>query len=546
MKKLNLSIISILITFNLTAEYYYQIPMVVLDRDQNVIVSNDTNGGSGTPFDPTTSVNDNDPSDINTWASFLQNNVQPYNGNGAGHYDPTHPPAPIFVTGVSSLSSSSIGTSSLSYSEGGEEEGGCEEEEFCPSPAMTISEIENYMYTTGFVYKQYGNSDPMPTITGLNQVIHEFEIQNSSISAITGVENITHITDGILFFQNNNLVDYSGLSNLQETGAVTIMYSPVVDISFLSNLVKGNMDIWGTPITNIQNLNSNLDCERFTMTGSSINSIDYPNLETIFQNGCTDIMLHYNNLTNVNSLSGITELENLRLNGNQITDLSGLSDVVRINNSLTLHENPNLSDLTPLSNLTYIGGELSLEHTNITNLNGLQNLSTAGYISLYEQDTIQSLEGLNNLTHADNIHIVRPANLTNIDALQNLTSVEKRLTLENVNVPNFQGLSGLETVGWRLAISSPTATSLDGLENLRHVGLEGIQVYFDSLRDISALNNLESMDGRLYINYAYNMSGGKLRSDHFICQDIANKVYFGYNVTPSASTVNTVRNRICE
>ena len=544
MKNISIIIASILISISVNAEHYFKIPLKKLDKDQNIIVTSLT---GLSPVDPVTSVNDNDPADINTWALFLQNNVEPYNGFGSGHYDPNHPTAPITS---SSVSMSTLSTKNISIKQEGGEEGGEGEGEgegeFCASSQMTIEEIENYMQTTGFVYIQSGYSEPMPTVTGLNNVIHQFEIQNSNITALTGIENITHITDGILFFQNDNLTNYSALSNLQETRQVSLMFNPSIDISFLSNMTKGDLDVYGTQITNIQSLNPNLECERFTLSGAELNSIDYPNLANIFQNGCTNIRIDINNLTNVNSFSGITEFDDLILDRNDLTDISGLSDLVRVNNTLDLSSNPNLVDLTPLSNLTYVEGGLYLSNTGITTFTGLENLTTIGQIlHLYEHESLVNLNGLESLTEIGGLFLIRPTSLNNIDGLQNLTTVNQSFSMEDVNVPDFSALSNLETVGGNFDISSPTATNLTGLENLRTVGGR-LGVWMPNLRDISALNNLESLDGRLYINYGYNMSIGKLRSDHFICQNIEDKVYFGYNVTPSQSTVNTVRSRLCE
>ena len=534
-----ISIISILFIFNLQANYFYKID---IKSQSSININNIINENINEVFDPLESENTNTEEDINIWAQYLQNNVRPYNGNGS-HYDPTHPTIPE-EEGYSSFSSNSsfYQEEPIEGGEEGFEEGECIE--YCSSDIFSIEEIKSYMLTTGLVFEQVGNSEPMPQVTGLNNVIHRFEMQNSNITELSGIENITHVMDRVLFF-NNNISDYSAFSNLKETERFEVVFSGgSFDFATLQNLEKGDVIFWDVPLYNLNLLNENLICKELNFVGANLSSINYSNLANIFSNGCTNINLDLNNITEVDVLSGITHFQRLDLGRNNLQNISGLSSIERVEESLNLDNNPSLSDLSPLSNLTYIGRDLTLEDTSITTLEGLNNLTSVGYLSLYEHDYLENLNGLENLITAGTIYLIRPPNLNNIDGLRNLTTIENRLALENIKVNDFSALSNLETVKWSMYISSPYATSLNGLENLRSVGSSLEVSGMPNLIDISALNNLESLGGKFHVDFR-NMSGGKLNANHFICQDIANKVYFGYNVTPTPYQVSYVKSRIC-
>lgn len=66
----------------------------------------------------------------------------------------------------------------------------------------------------------------------------------------------------------------------------------------------------------------------------------------------------------------------------QLTSLSGLENLTTIGGSLWIESNSNLTDLTGLEGLTSIGGELQIGGSSLTNLNGLNNLESVQGIML--------------------------------------------------------------------------------------------------------------------------------------------------------------------
>ncbi len=156
----------------------------------------------------------------------------------------------------------------------------------------------------------------------------------------------------------------------------------------------------------------------------------------------------------------------VKIYGNDITNLYGLNNLVIIGGSLQIGNNNNMTGANPiltslegLSNLSAINGDLEILGNDIlVNLTGLENLTTIGGSlviggwwntwTCYNQ-SLQSLDGLDNLTSiSDGIQIIGGGilgdSLEDISALSNLTSINGDLYLRYV--PSLQGLEGLENI----------------------------------------------------------------------------------------------------
>src|SRR5690606_41882131 len=69
-------------------------------------------------------------------------------------------------------------------------------------------------------------------------------------------------------------------------------------------------------------------------------------------------------------------LGDLTIEGNDITNLDGLSNVTEITGGLTLWNNPQLTDINGLSSLTHVGGALDIRYNaSLAHLNALSGLT---------------------------------------------------------------------------------------------------------------------------------------------------------------------------
>jgi len=126
--------------------------------------------------------------------------------------------------------------------------------------------------------------------------------------------------------------------------------------------------------------------------------------------GCTEILggvtIDGNDISNLNGLSEITHIGgNLWLNyfggGNNtsLNNLIGLEGLTSIGDNLLIEYNQNLTSLAGLDNLTSIGSNLEISGNNsLTNITALGNLTSIGWcLKIQENSILSSLEGLQNI-----------------------------------------------------------------------------------------------------------------------------------------------------
>ena len=134
------------------------------------------------------------------------------------------------------------------------------------------------------------------------------------------------------------------------------------------------------------------------------------------------------------------EMENTKLRTQaEVNEFAGTS----IKGDLTI-EGSDISDLSPLSALTFVGGDLVIWHNSaLTNLEGLRNItSVGGELWIEGNPSLTNLDGLSNLTSVGENLVIRhnPA-LVNLDGLSNITSVSGYLCIDrNPSPTNFNGL----------------------------------------------------------------------------------------------------------
>ncbi len=163
-------------------------------------------------------------------------------------------------------------------------------------------------------------------------------------------------------------------------------------------------------------------------------------------------------------MAGLTNLEELYLENNQLGTLGGLSSLTSLT-TLNLHVN-NVSELTPLAGLTSIEN-LNLRDNHITNIEPLSGLTTLTelYIGGNEIGTITALSLLTNLQSLD----------LSGTGISDLTPLAGMIGLETLHAC----CNGLDDL-------SP----LSGLINLQYLGLD-----WNEITDISPLSPLSNLTG---------------------------------------------------
>ncbi len=206
-----------------------------------------------------------------------------------------------------------------------------------------------------------------------------------------------------------------------------------------------------------------------------------------------------------------TEIEgDVKITGDDITNLYGLSYLTAIGGRLWFHRNPVLSSLSGLENLDTIRGNLRFgDHpsllggnpalSNMTGLNGLKHIAN---LIIYNNDGLVSLSGLEGLSSSGYIKICYNNSLISLTGLNNVDSIENLFIFSNDALINLAGLDNLVSILGSISImGNDNLISLTGLENLRYiaedVAIGGPNAYDGNyaILNLNGLNNLDSIGG---------------------------------------------------
>jgi len=217
-------------------------------------------------------------------------------------------------------------------------------------------------------------------------------IAGADITNVDALAGLIEITEG-LFIRNTatSLVSLDGLSDLEIIGTA---------FEYIGSMGTGDAVTVTVPLTTLNGLSSLRSIgDKFMISGSNLESIDLPNLESI--GGAVQLIPPSEQLTTINFPSLTSIGENLVISGaNQLTDLSGFSALTTIGDFLVVANNEALTSLNGLENLSNLG-----ETANgiiLTILNNPQLTDCCSVFNLAEQANAAtiSIEG-NALSCAD-------------------------------------------------------------------------------------------------------------------------------------------------
>lgn len=243
---------------------------------------------------------------------------------------------------------------------------------------------------------------------------------------------------------------------------------------------KPNGDIYASDVNQIT--------EFYADGIDSIESIEGIQYFTQLQN----LNLYSNQISDISPLSGLINLTQLGLQINQISDISPISGLTNLT-TLDLIANQ-ISDISPLSGLTNLT-TLSLEHNQISEISALSGLTNLNYLSLYynQISDISPITGLTNLTglRLDGNQISDISTLAGLTNLTSLTSGDNPIS----DISSIAGLTNL-TYLWLAGNEISDISPVSGLTNLTFINLAVNQI-----SDISPLSGLTNIrDLWLHIN----------------------------------------------
>ena len=183
-------------------------------------------------------------------------------------------------------------------------------------------------------------------------------------------------------------------------------------------------------------------------------------------------------------LAGLTNLTQLWLDYNSITDISPLAGLTNLTH-LSLSDN-SITDLSPLAGLTNLT-QLWLDYNIITDLSPLAGLTNLTHLSLSDTE-IQDLSVLSDLTNLTLLRLIA-TNTTDVSPLSSLTKLTS-LALSHNRITDISPLAGLTELRglnfWENQIED--ISPLAGLTNLTALGIA-----LNSVEEISALSDLTNL-----------------------------------------------------
>src|SRR5690606_7495989 len=235
----------------------------------------------------------------------------------------------------------------------------------------------------------------------------------------------------------------SGLANIDPEGITNlyIRYNPLLNVCNLPNFCEYLSNAAEThPRTISENAGNCLDEDAVT-NACAVDCNISGNVVFNTQAQIDAFTATYIHCTNI-TIDGY-----LTISGNDITDLSGLSNLTAITQELWIGSNDHLTNLDGLNNLQTIGGYLRIyNHQQLNNLDGLASLqSIGGYLEIQENDVLEDINGLNNLQSiGDYLMIYINPQLANLDGLSHLTSIGTELHINTNDV--LTDISGLQNI----------------------------------------------------------------------------------------------------
>ena len=361
----------------------------------------------------------------------------------------------------------------------------------------------------------------------------------------------THLglSDEAWLFQNSlaNLFTLNAPRTIQDDAQVTGVHGlryalaltsidlsghQISSITELIGLPMRNLNFEGNRIRNISPLASLTQLEHLSLSGngriSEIYSLsELTNLKTL--------RLSDNEIGDISSIAKMTGLEVLDLSSNQISDLSPLSDQSKLR-TLDLGSNV-IEDISPLANLSSLI-ELDLSSNQIVDISPLSFLTNLVKLIL-DANFIEELQALSALTKLTDLSLAENR-IQTVSVLAELTELAN-LNLSNNDISDISGFSNLQNLR-NIDLSSNSISSIEplvNLPNLVRLNLEGNAL--DEVSTTKVLRVLKENGVSIIFSYQGKFTDSRGRSAHWVydtevANDVANgiHVYFHGNTSSSA------------
>ena len=264
------------------------------------------------------------------------------------------------------------------------------------------------VFTTQAQVDFFGLTD-YTSITGSLIIYYSSATGTGDITNLDSLHRIVSVGEELSIFNNANLVNINGLSNLTSVGALAsvpadgsvsiVQNNSLTNIDGLSNLhyIGGTLSIYDNDI--LENIDGLQNLQNF---------------DAFFQISGNPSLTNLNGLTNaLHSISGGYAIGGFAIFDNDnLVSISGVTNISSVYGNIDIHSNPALTNLNGLSNLQFIHGSLKISDNaliaNLNELSGLELVTGTPFAGLTITDNaaLTNYDGLNTL--ADNCGLLKP------------------------------------------------------------------------------------------------------------------------------------------
>ena len=287
---------------------------------------------------------------------------------------------------------------------------------------------------------------PVDNLNGLIQIeyIESLNIQYTHIQDFTGLDNLAQVSEFRLF-RNNSLLNFNGLQSLVEVTSFNAIQNDVLSTS------QGLDNLASIEYFNLYQNEQLADLNSFT--------------------GITNLVSFRVSGNNFNTLSGFENLNNVAeeifISGESLTNVFELSDVLSsFSGVLYFINNTELSDLSALTNVTNLEKLVIVGSESLTDLSGLENLVQVNdLLRIGFNPELISLEPLMGLTSVGNLDIYENQSLTSLTGFESLEVIEENFYLmDNPVLDDISAINGLSAQGMNQVVIARNS-SLSGCDN---------------------------------------------------------------------------------
>ena len=228
------------------------------------------------------------------------------------------------------------------------------------------------------------------------------------------------------------------------------------------------------PFVTIQGRECSTNEVQLDLSGCGLTDADIQDLKYMIN--LRDLRLDNNQITTLSPIAGLPRLQSLQVKQNRLTDISALAGMETLR-YVGLSENPELTDLSPLKGKTEMEN-LDFYGLSLTDYSFLEGMTKLRYLQFEPSMLEADLSALSTLTGLEQLNINTNGNSG---------------AIPHLDLSFLAGMTGLQSLQVSGQFEELTLPSLDGLTHLKNLRLNNYSEYFVGTPSLEPFRNLTGL-----------------------------------------------------